>query len=183
MKLPGTDLDYESIGIPAGAAMFASQLRYGFVNTAVSKSGIGRLVAKMLSMKLLKAGALCLITSRQRDPAGYMEAGRAMEQLWLAATACGLSIHPYGALPQYLTKAEVEPDTFLPRHLAIIRSHRSPFYSLFPGAGREYPAIVLRVGMAKKPSKRSDVRLGVEEIIKPHSPTHHSQNKSVSYTT
>lgn len=174
-------LDFKSIGIPPGAGMFASHLKHGFVNKAVSNSGIGRLVAKMLSMKMLKAGALCLIASRQRDPAGYMEAGRAMEQLWLAATAKGLSIHPYGALPQYLTKAEFEPDTFLKRHLAVIRRHRSPFYSLFPGTEKEYPAIVLRMGIAKKPSKRSDVRLGVDEIIKPL-PMHHFQNKSVSYS-
>jgi nitroreductase len=116
-------------------------------------------------MKLLNAGALCLVTAKQQDPASYMEAGRAMEQLWLAATAAGLSTHPYGALPQYLTKAEVEPRTFLPRHLAVIRSHREPFYSLFPGAEKEFPAIVLRMGVQEKQSGRSDVRLRPDEIL------------------
>jgi nitroreductase len=159
-------LDYESIGVPAIAVFIARQLRHWSVNNAVSKSGIGRLVAKMLSSRLLKAGALCLVTAKRRDAAGYMEAVRAMEQLWLAATARGLSIHPYGALPQYQTKAEVEPDTFLPGHLVIIRSHRAPFYSIFPGAEKEYPAIVLRMGMAKKQSRRSEVRLRLDEIIR-----------------
>ena len=159
-------LDYESIGIPAVAVFIARQLRYWSVNKTVSKSGIGRLVAKKLSMRLLKAGALCLVTAKRRDPAGYMEAGRAMEQLWLAATAKGLSTHPYGALPQYLTKAEVEPGTFLPRHLAIIKSHRAPFYSIFPGSEKEYPAIVLRMGVTEKQSRRSDVRLRPDEILR-----------------
>ena len=59
-------LDYESIGVPAVAVFIARQLRHWSVNKAVSKSGIGRLVAKMLSMKLLKAGALCLITAKQQ---------------------------------------------------------------------------------------------------------------------
>lgn len=174
-------LDFKSIGIPPGAGMFASHLRHGFVNRAVSAAGIGRLVAKMLSMKLLSAGALCLVTAKRNDPSGYMEAGRAMEQLWLAATAAGLSIHPYGALPQYLTRAEVDPGTFIHRHLVIIRGHREPFYSLFPGAEKEFPAIVLRMGKAKKTSERSEVRLTVGEIIKHPTSTHHSQNKSVSY--
>ncbi len=159
-------LDYESLGVPAVAVFIARQLQHWSVNKIVSKSGAGRLVAKMLSMKLIKSGALCLISARRRDATGYMEAGRAMEQLWLAATAAGLSVHPYGALPQYLTKAEVEPETFLPEHLALIRSHREPFYSLFPGAEKEYPAIVLRMGMAKKQSARSDVRLRSEAIIR-----------------
>lgn len=167
-------LDFRSIGIPHGTGMFASHLKHGFVNKAVSKSGIGRLVAKMLSMKLLRAGALCLVTAKHGTPAGYMEAGRAMEQLWLAATAEALSVHPYGALPQYLTKACIEPEAFLPAHLAIIRSHRAPFYSLFPGAENEFPAIVLRIGVSEKQSERSDVRLRPEEIIKPISSRHHS---------
>jgi len=158
-------LDYESLGVPAVAVFIARQLQHWSINKAVSQSGIGRLVAKMLSSKLLKAGALCLITAKRRDPAGYMEAGRTMEQLWLAAAARGLSTHPYGALPQYLTKAEVEPETFLPGHLAVIRSHRAPFYSIFPGAEKEYPAIVLRMGMTKKQSGRSDFRLSPDEII------------------
>jgi nitroreductase len=157
-------LDYESIGIPAVAVFFARQLKHWSVNKTISKSGMGKLIAKMLSMRLLKSGALCLITAKHRDPAGYMEAGRAMEQLWLTATAKGLSSHPYGALPQYLTKAEVEPESFLPRHLAIIRSHRGPFYSIFPGAEKEYPAIVLRMGFADKQSGRSDIRLRPDEI-------------------
>lgn len=157
-------LDYESIGIPAVAVFFARLLRHWSVNKTVSKSGIGKLIAKMLSMRLLKSGAICLITAKHGDPAGYMEAGRAMEQLWLAATAKGLSTHPYGALPQYLTKAEMEPETFLPRHLDIIRSHRTPFYSIFPGAEKEYPAIVLRMGMTDKQPRRSDARLRLDEI-------------------
>lgn len=159
-------LDYESLGVPAIAVFIARQLQHWSINKLVSKSGAGRLVAKMLSMKLLKAGALCLVTAKHRDHAGYMEAGRAMEQLWLAATARGLSVHPYGALPQYLTKAEVEPETFLPRHLGIIKSHRIPFYSIFPGAVKEYPAIVLRMGTALKTPTRSDKRLRLDEIIR-----------------
>lgn len=159
-------LDYESLGVPAVTVFIARQLQHWSVNRIISKSGIGRLVANMLSSRLLKAGALCLVTAKQKDPAGYMEAGRAMEQLWLAATSKGLSIHPYGALPQYLTKAEVEPETFLPRHLDVIRSHREPFFSIFPGAGNEYPAIVLRIGKCEKRSPRSDIRLKSREIIR-----------------
>jgi hypothetical protein len=174
-------LDYESLGIPAIAVFIARQLQHWSVNKLVSKSGAGRLVAKMLSMKLLKAGALCLVTAKRRDATGYMEAGRAMEQFWLAATAEGLSVHPYGALPQYLTKARVEPETFLPEHLKIIQNHHDPFYTLFPHAELEYPAIVLRVGIADKPSKRSDVRIRVEGLIKSPSSTHQTQNKSVYY--
>lgn len=159
-------LDFESLGVPAAAVFIARQLRYAVVNKAVSRLGIGRLIAKMLASRLPKAGAICLVTALQRNPVAYMEAGRAMEQLWLAATAEGLSVHPYGVLPQYLTKVEVEPGTFLPGHAAIIENHREPFFSIFPGAKSEFPAIVLRVGKAERQSARSNIRLRPEEIIR-----------------
>ena len=159
-------LDFESLEVPPVAVVFARQLQYWSVNRAVSRLGIGRIVAKMLASRLRNAGALCLITANQRNTVAYIEAGRAMEQLWLAATAEGLSIHPYGVLPQYLTKLEVEPETFLPKHAAVIKSHCEPFFSLFPEAKNEYPAIVLRVGLAEKQSARSNIRLYPEQIIR-----------------
>src|SRR5512138_352730 len=159
-------LDFESLQVPSFAVILARQLQHWSVNSAVSKLGLGRLVALQLSSKLRKSGAMCLVTARRRDRAGYMEAGRAMERLWLEATKQGLSIHPYGVLPQYLTKAEMEPETFLPRHVAVIRSHREPFCSIFPKAKDEYPAIVLRVGQARRQSARSAFRLKAEEITR-----------------
>lgn len=159
-------LDFESLGVPSFAVLFARQLQHWSVQRAVSRLGIGHIVANMLASRLRKAGALCLVTSKRRDPVAHIEAGRAMEQLWLAATAEGLSIHPYGVLPQYLTKVEVEPETFLLKYVEIINSHREPFYSLFPDARNEYPAIVLRVGRSDKPSARSNIRLRPEQIIR-----------------
>jgi nitroreductase len=158
-------LTFESLEVPSVAVFFARQLQFWAVTRAISRLGIGRLVAKKLSSKLRKAGALCLVTANQRNPIGYMEAGRAMEKLWLAARAEGLSVQPYGVLPQYLTKVEIEPETFLQKHAAIINSHHEPFFSIFPEARNEYPAIVLRIGRAKKQSSRSNIRLRPDQII------------------
>jgi nitroreductase len=159
-------LTFESLEVPSFAVFFARQLQYWSVNRAISRLGFGRLIAKQLSNKLRKAGALCLVTAHRCDQIAYMEAGRAMEQLWLAATAEGLSIQPYGVLPQYLTKVGIEPETFLPKYAVIIKSHREPFFSIFPEAKNEYPAIMLRVGRADKQSARSNIRLWPDRIIR-----------------
>jgi nitroreductase len=159
-------LTFESLEVPPFAVFFARLLQYWSVNRMISNLGFGRLVAKQLSNKLRKAGALCLVTAHRRDPAAYMEAGRAMENLWLAATAEELSVQPYGVLPQYLTKVEIEPETFLPKYVRAIENHREPFFSLFPNAKNEYPAIVLRIGRAKKHSARSDIRLFPAQLIR-----------------
>lgn len=158
-------LDFKSLEVPPFAVFMARQLQYWSINSLVSRLGIGKLVAKQLSMKLQKSGAICLLTTHQRNPVSYIEAGRAMEQLWLTATAEGLSVQPYGVLPQYLTKAEVEPETFHPEYINIINNLRKPFYSVFPKAENEYPAIVLRMGLAGKQSARSDIRIFSEGIV------------------
>jgi nitroreductase len=159
-------LDFESLGVPFVLVLMARQLRHWSINKAVSRLGLGRLVARMLASRLRTAGALCLITARRPGPAGYIEAGRAMERIWLAATAKGLAVQPHGVLPQYLTKVEIEPETFLPRHADTIRDHREPFGALFPGARGERPAIVLRVGRPVGSPARRSVRLRPEQLIR-----------------
>ena len=159
-------LDFQSLEVPAAAMFIARQLQRWSIYNMVSRLGTGKIIAKNLSSRLRKAGALCLVTAQRCDPIAYMEAGRAMQQLWLAATAEGLSIQPYGVLPQYLTKVEVEPETFLPQYAASIQNQREPFFSIFPGAKEQYPAIVLRLGYAAKQSPRSNIRLRPEQIIR-----------------
>jgi len=159
-------LDFESLEIPLVLVVIARTLRHWSLNQAVSRLGLGRLVAKMLASRLRTAGGLCLVTARRPGPMGYIEAGRAMERIWLAATARGLAVQPHGVLPQYLTKVQVEPETFLPHHAAAIRSHREPFYALFPGARDERPAIVLRMGRPTRSPAYRSVRIRPEQIIR-----------------
>jgi hypothetical protein len=159
-------LDFRSLGVPFVLVFMARLLRHWSVNEAVSRLGLGRLVAKLLASRLRSAGALCLVTARRPGRAGYLEAGRAMERLWLAANAKGLGVQPHGVLPQYLTKVAREPETFLPHHAATIRGHHEPFYALFPGARDERPAILLRMGRPIGSPPRPSVRLRTDEIVR-----------------
>ena len=159
-------LDFKSLGVPAAVAWITRQLKQWITSSTISRLGVGRIIANQLSSRLRQAGGLCLVTTHQRTPSGYMEAGRAMEQIWLAATAEGLSIQPYGVLPQYLTKADIEPETFLPRYVEIIQNHHDAFFSIFPKAKNEFPALVLRAGYANSQSCRSNIRLRPEQVIR-----------------
>jgi hypothetical protein len=159
-------LTFESLEVPPMAIFFARKLQNWYINKLISRLGIGKLVAKQLSNKLKAAGAICLLTIPSKSPISYMKAGQAMEKLWLTATSAGLSVQPYGVLPQYLTKTAVEPETFLPKYLKIIEQHRKRFYSIFTEAEAEFPVIVLRIGKANKDSVRNRVRLAPEEITR-----------------
>ncbi len=159
-------LTFESLEVPKFATLFARLLKYNSVSKIVSKLGIGKMVAKQLSDKLRKTGALCLITAENQNPRSYIETGRAMEQLWLTATKHGLSIQPYGVLPQYLTKVQLNPESFLPKYAEKINNHRKTFFSVFSDAVNQNPAILLRIGKSDKQPARSTIRLLPEQILK-----------------
>lgn len=159
-------LTFESLDIPSFAVFFARNLKYWSITFAISQIGLSRLVAKKLSNKIRKSGALCLITAIQSNVIEYIKAGRTMQQLWLSATEEGLSVQPYGVLPQYLTKVEVEPKTFLPKYIKRIKKQKSLFFKIFPEAKLEHPAIILRIGRTEKNCLRSDLRLEIENIIR-----------------
>ncbi len=160
-------LDFASLGIPAALVHVARLLRYPAVVNVVSRLGIGRLVARQLAARLRSAGAVCLITARSPGAAGYLDAGRAMERLWLEATARGLAVQPHGVLPQYLTKLDDEADAFSSRQARTMARHREPFARLFPTPSGERPAIVLRIGRSRHDPARRSVRLPVERLVRP----------------
>ncbi len=159
-------LEFASLGVPVALVSLARLLRHPAVMQVASRLGVGRLVARQLAAKLRAAGAVCLVTARRPGPAGYVEAGRAMERLWLEATALGLAVQPHGVLPQYLTKLEVEPDGFTPSHATTMAGHRVPFDRLFPTQDGERPAIVLRLGYPRRHPARRSLRLPLDRLIR-----------------
>ncbi|HEY3409900.1 MAG TPA: hypothetical protein VGK53_17155 [Propionicimonas sp.] len=159
-------LEFASLGVPVALVSLARMLRCPAVMQIVSRLGFGRAVARRLAAKLRAAGAVCLITARKPGPAGYVEAGRVMERIWLEATARGLAVQPHGVLPQYLTKLEAEPDGFTPRHATTMARHREPFQALFPLQAGERPSMVLRVGRPRHHPARPSLRLPVDQLIR-----------------
>ncbi|MBI4901468.1 MAG: hypothetical protein HY829_13465 [Actinobacteria bacterium] len=159
-------LDFASLGIPVSLVRVARLLRHARVMKVVSRLGIGRLVARQLAAKLRAAGAVCLVTACGSGAADYVQAGRAMERLWLEATARGLAVQPHGVLPQYLTKLDVEPDGFTAHFAETMARHREPFHAIFPVHPGERPAIVLRIGRPLEHPARRSLRLPIDQLKK-----------------
>jgi len=150
------------LGMPPEAAPLLQLLKSRVFDENINPMAM----ANGLASKLQEAGAICIISAQSLSQAGYMEAGRAMEKLWLFAASKGLSLHPYGALPQYLTKFEKEPHTFPEKYHEILREQKTRFYTLFSELKEEYPAILLRVGKAKDQTPKNDIRIGLKKIIR-----------------
>lgn len=152
-------LTFESLEVPGFAISFAKFLKYHFFNDLVSRLGFGKLVAFNLSRKLKKTGCLCLFSCNSQRPEEYIESGRALEQFWLTCTKLGISVQPYGVLPQYLTKLKVDPKFFKEKYIKILKNHQKEIAPIFSDFERKSPAILLRIGYSDQESKRSSIRI------------------------
>ncbi|MBP1672643.1 MAG: UBA/THIF-type binding protein [Bacteroidetes bacterium] len=157
-------LTFESLEVPDFAVFFAKFLKFRLFNDLVSKLGFGKLVAYSLSRKLTKSSCLCLISVTERDCKSYIEAGRGLEQLWLTCTKMGLSVQPYGVLPQYLTKLDIEPRFFTEKYKNKLFKHKEKFNAVFTESSTKFPALLLRIGQTDQISKRSSIRITTNNI-------------------
>ena len=86
-----------------------------------------------------------------------------MQRVWLAATAAGLAAHPYGALPQYLTKVDLEPERFLPEQAEALRGYAADLNALLK-VELKAPAILLRIGRPLGAPAGRNLRLPVGSV-------------------
>jgi len=159
-------LTFESLEVPSFAVFFAKFLRYNRFNDLVSKLGFGKLVAYSLSRKLQQSSCLTLISVSERNYKSYIEAGRGLEQLWLTCTKMGLAVQPYGVLPQYFTKLDIETQFFTEKYKTKLLKHKETFDTLFTNGTSHYPALLLRIGQTDQISKRSSIRIKTSNINK-----------------
>jgi len=90
----GWGMDIKSLDLPLPAAMALRIFGSRSLGRVIARWGIGPLVARGLSERLMFCGALCLVTASGRSRRDFMEAGRTMQMVWLKATRLGLSVHP-----------------------------------------------------------------------------------------
>ncbi len=105
---------------------------------------------------LVSANAVgALVIAREAD---HLAAGRALQRLWLSATAHGLLFQPLGALPLFLIRLhELKGAGFDGRQLAKLRSLEEALTALIPqyDPGVERLIMLFRVGHGPRPKARS----------------------------
>jgi nitroreductase len=119
--------------------------------------GLARLMALHSYLAVLRSGAVALLVTREAGRTGWVRAGRALERLWLQATALGLAVQPLS--PGTLLLLDI-PERRLASRLAGLRTRLE---ALFGVAGAT-PVALLRLGRARPPSARAP-RRGVGEVL------------------
>jgi hypothetical protein len=166
--LPAVDgLEAASLEIPRPAWPLLRWLRPWRRMSLLNRLGASRLFAATSTLQIRCSGAVGLLRTERKDAIGAIQAGRALQRIWLAATEQRLAFHPLGALPLFLRRLEVCGESaFLPHHARRLVLARDGFLELFPEAREGLPVILFRIGHCGPPSARSG-RFPLERIELP----------------
>lgn len=162
----GDGLDLASLELPAPAGLFLRLVGKWPIARTLNGIGLAKGFAKGSGDSVVACGAAGLITVGSDGPHDYVNAGRAYQRVWLAATALGLAFQPIGGLAQYGTKLRKDRGGFLPEHAAHLDTLQGPFREVF-GFDQRHPALMFRVGRAKAPPLGRSLRRPLDRVIHP----------------
>jgi UDP:flavonoid glycosyltransferase YjiC (YdhE family)/nitroreductase len=135
----------------------------------------GRVLARLLgAARWAEAGArrvgaaggiYGLITAEAMAPGPFLEAGRAFQRLWLAATARGLSVQPLaGVLLLDYRRRFADGGGFSARERAVVDGAAASLTRAAPDFAARVPVMFFRLGYADPPSARA-LRLPLESVF------------------
>ncbi len=117
------------------------------------------------AIRMSSAAALVSITDYNK--LGRLNGGRAMERLWMAANAEGLSVHPISAAIFLTQVLPLNIPAFRDHERAELEQIRDDFNSLWGLTGR-HPLFLVRLTPGSEPSARS-LRLDLQDLLLPTS--------------
>jgi hypothetical protein len=111
------------------------------------------------------ASAVGLVTLDDPTPSGWLGAGRAVQRVWLAATASGLGFQPMAALVFMLDMlGGPAAAVFSAEERARLESLRGRLDGLFAERPGATPALLFRLAHAPAPTRRS-LRVPVNDVF------------------
>lgn len=98
-------------------------------------------------------GAIVISGTANED---FVEAGRAMQRVWLTATSLGLNVQPVTAIPYLAQRVEEgAASAFVPHHQQMIADANKAISSAFRLTGDERIAMLFRIGYGEPPTATS----------------------------
>jgi hypothetical protein len=149
-------LDAATLQLPAGVGGVLRFMRIWRRTRLANIFGYSRVVGRQAYRETLASGALGVLSVDDSSPEAFLDGGRALERVWLTATAHGLGLHPAASVAVFLAYARRTDGTrLLPSHRRMVRHMHEAFDAQAPHLGGRTVQMVFRLGYAERPQVRS----------------------------
>ncbi|WP_242334039.1 MULTISPECIES: Rv1355c family protein [unclassified Anaeromyxobacter] len=131
----------------------------------VGRLGGGRALEKPAAKAMAAASAAGLVSVAGRTREAYFAGGRAMQRVWLQATALGLAFQPMTPLTYLFARLELgDGEGLAPPEVATLRALRGRLASVFPEASGRGEPMLFRLAVAPPPAARA-LRRPLAEVL------------------
>jgi hypothetical protein len=149
-------LDFRTLELPPPAAWVLRWLRPWKRMSFLNRLGLSRLFAVQSALLIRSTGTIGLLSTRRHTRDGYLDAGRALQRVWLTATKLGLAFHPLGSVPIFLSRlTRLEGEGLRPEHRRALERVQHELCRVFPACAGEALVLLFRLGRADPPTARS----------------------------
>ena len=149
----GDGIDLATLELAAADRAAMSVIRQWRVMSWLARVGGGRGLERPAHKALAAASAVALLTIDGETGADYVRGGRALERVWLAATARGLAVQPYSALTYLFARLERGGGAGLsPEEQASLRRLRDRYRRIFDVRAGEGELLLFRLAQVGPPS-------------------------------
>lgn len=131
---------------------------------ALGRFGGGVALEKPARKSIAAASAVGLITVEGTSPESWFQGGRAMQRVWLAATACGLAFQPMTAITYLFARLQKGGEGLSPSEISALQSLRERYQTLFKVPTSHAEPMLFRIAVADEPSARS-LRRKVDDVL------------------
>jgi molybdopterin/thiamine biosynthesis adenylyltransferase/nitroreductase len=122
----------------------------------VGRLGGGRALEKPARKSMAAASALGLVSVHGRTREAYFAGGRAMQRVWLQATALGLAFQPVAPLTYLFARLELgDGEGLSAAEIAALRELRGRFAAVLPDAAGRGEPMLFRLARAAPPTARA----------------------------
>ena len=141
-------LPVDTLGLSSFEKLFFPMMRFWWFVDLANYFGLSRLIGIKCWNNFRNAALIGQITVKKTDARGFVQAGRAMQRVWLEATRQGLAFQPIIGLPLlvYRTKANALTEFSEGQRQMLIKAEDAlrDLYGITTNS--EYPVVGFRIG-------------------------------------
>lgn len=117
---------------------------------ALNKIGMSKMIAKVSKQGINESAAIGLIKTKGHTIASIINAGRAMERIWLTATSLGIDFQPMTAVTLfYMRYLYGQKDAFSDKHQLVFEKMWNEYRNIFNAEPEETHIMLFRIGYGK----------------------------------